>query len=288
MAVDPERGLIRTFFAYAAAAVVAIIIMYAITARIAFERYMMRKAEARAIDIGETVLSPEIERYIHTDRQHPLESSDSLVKSLETRVLRTLSIVGVIKIKVYDTDRRIVYSNDRNIIGVVDDTNEMLNRALSGEVVSELETKDSVWDLAGEKHFDLDLVETYLPLHDSNGKPAGVGELYMDVAEYQVEATHLLISSILVVVTVLAAVFATFTLLLLRAQRLIRAKATEIRVLQGLLPICAHCKSIRDEVGAWHRLENYIARHSESTFTHSICPTCRAREYGDLGRSETS
>jgi len=50
----------------------------------------------------------------------------------------------------------------------------------------------------------------------------------------------------------------------------------EIKKLSGLLPICAWCKKIRDERGAWHQLETYITEHSEAHFSHGACPTCKA------------
>ena len=48
----------------------------------------------------------------------------------------------------------------------------------------------------------------------------------------------------------------------------------QVRVLTGLLPICATCKRIRDDKGYWQQVETYISKHSEITFTHSICPSC--------------
>jgi DNA-binding response OmpR family regulator len=44
--------------------------------------------------------------------------------------------------------------------------------------------------------------------------------------------------------------------------------------LQGLLPICAYCKSIRDDNDYWHRVESYISQHSAAHFSHGICPDC--------------
>lgn len=53
----------------------------------------------------------------------------------------------------------------------------------------------------------------------------------------------------------------------------------EIRTLKGLLPVCAVCKSIRDEAGSWVRLEHYIEQRTNAAFTHSLCPTCSAALY---------
>jgi tetratricopeptide (TPR) repeat protein len=53
----------------------------------------------------------------------------------------------------------------------------------------------------------------------------------------------------------------------------------EVRTLSGLLPICAHCKKIRDDDGYWQQLEGYISKHSEATFSHGICPHCAEELY---------
>ncbi len=49
---------------------------------------------------------------------------------------------------------------------------------------------------------------------------------------------------------------------------------SKIKVLQGLIPICAECKKIRDDGGFWNQLEVYIKEHSEADFTHGYCPEC--------------
>ena len=55
-----------------------------------------------------------------------------------------------------------------------------------------------------------------------------------------------------------------------------------IKILSGLLPICAACKKIRDDNGYWNQLESYINQHSEAEFSHSICPDCAKHLYSDL------
>ena len=49
---------------------------------------------------------------------------------------------------------------------------------------------------------------------------------------------------------------------------------SKVKQLQGLLPICAYCKNIRDDQNYWQRVENYIADHSDVKFSHGICPDC--------------
>ncbi len=47
-----------------------------------------------------------------------------------------------------------------------------------------------------------------------------------------------------------------------------------VRQLQGMLPICAWCKKIRDDQNYWHQVETYIGSHSTARFSHGICPDC--------------
>jgi PAS domain S-box-containing protein len=52
----------------------------------------------------------------------------------------------------------------------------------------------------------------------------------------------------------------------------------EVKELKGLLPICSHCKKIRDDQNRWLPMEVYIHSHTRVDFSHGICPDC-AREY---------
>jgi PAS domain S-box-containing protein len=55
-----------------------------------------------------------------------------------------------------------------------------------------------------------------------------------------------------------------------------------VKILSGLIPICASCKKIRDDNGYWNQIESYIGSHSEMKFTHGLCPGCATRLYPDL------
>jgi DNA-binding response OmpR family regulator len=55
-----------------------------------------------------------------------------------------------------------------------------------------------------------------------------------------------------------------------------------IKNLEGLIPICASCKNVRDDKGYWEQVESYMTKHADITFSHSICPECMARLYPDF------
>jgi sigma-B regulation protein RsbU (phosphoserine phosphatase) len=69
-------------------------------------------------------------------------------------------------------------------------------------------------------------------------------------------------------------------ILRLQAELAARVKELElalanVKLLQGLLPICCYCKKIRDDKNYWQQVDTYIGDHSEAQFTHGICPDCR-------------
>jgi response regulator RpfG family c-di-GMP phosphodiesterase len=56
---------------------------------------------------------------------------------------------------------------------------------------------------------------------------------------------------------------------------------SRVRVLSGLLPICAYCKRIRDDKDYWTQIEHYLSVHSDARFSHGICPECLVKHADD-------
>ncbi len=73
--------------------------------------------------------------------------------------------------------------------------------------------------------------------------------------------------------SIIATIIGYFVLLKIRTLNL------KIKQLSGLLPICSHCKKIRDDRGYWQRIEVYINKHSDAKFSHAICPECADKYY---------
>lgn len=69
-------------------------------------------------------------------------------------------------------------------------------------------------------------------------------------------------------------------------ERLVAERTAEIKTLQGVLPICAHCKKIRNEQGAWQQLELYISQHTDAQFSHGLCVDCIAELYPEIRRKQ--
>jgi CRP-like cAMP-binding protein len=70
-----------------------------------------------------------------------------------------------------------------------------------------------------------------------------------------------------------------FELLHMMSRRIRALEKSTINILGDLLPSCAGCGKIRDKDGSWMSLEKYVSDHSETEFSHSICPECVERLY---------
>lgn len=61
----------------------------------------------------------------------------------------------------------------------------------------------------------------------------------------------------------------------------LRQALDHIKTLQGIVPICCFCKKIRDDKGYWDQVEVYVSKHSNATFSHSICTECMKKHYSE-------
>jgi CheY-like chemotaxis protein len=79
-----------------------------------------------------------------------------------------------------------------------------------------------------------------------------------------------------------------FKILQLKDKLILELKEAEenIRELHGIIPICAWCKNIRNDDGYWEQVESYMSNHTQSEFTHSICPTCESKLKNELVSSK--
>lgn len=68
----------------------------------------------------------------------------------------------------------------------------------------------------------------------------------------------------------------------------LQAALSEVETLRGLLPICACCKKIRDDHGYWNHIEAYLRKHTQTEFTHTLCPECVKQFYPDLWKKMES
>ena len=63
----------------------------------------------------------------------------------------------------------------------------------------------------------------------------------------------------------------------------LKAALDEVETLEGLLPICAYCKRVRDDTGYWNQIDSYISKHTKASLSHGYCPECAAKAFTDMG-----
>jgi PAS domain S-box-containing protein len=116
--------------------------------------------------------------------------------------------------------------------------------------------EEYVIDKNGQKHF---LLTTKLPFRDEQNKIIGLIGIGRDITErkHADEERERLITEL-------------------------QNAVADIKVLSGLVPICANCKKIRDDKGYWTQLEAYIQAHSQARFSHGVCPDCMKKLYPDF------
>ncbi len=61
----------------------------------------------------------------------------------------------------------------------------------------------------------------------------------------------------------------------------------QVKTLGDLLPVCMHCKKVRDDRGYWKQIDEYIALHTDTQLSHGICPDCIEKYYPEMkGRGD--
>jgi diguanylate cyclase (GGDEF)-like protein len=167
----------------------------------------LRIAEGDAIRVG-TIMVDQQYHYLYSDGEESLSVSAEDIDLLDRYFRDFLHPFAIVKIKVFALDGTIIYSTDKNIIGMKVVDNPRLERALTGEVDSHQETKEKVIDLAEEQLMDVDVVETYLPVFNKGGAIAGCFELYVDITRYRDEISRRVSISISILFVILLGVFA--------------------------------------------------------------------------------
>jgi PAS domain S-box-containing protein len=113
--------------------------------------------------------------------------------------------------------------------------------------------EEYVIDKQGQKRW---LVTSKLPLQDEKGQTIGLVCISRDITERkkaEAEREKLITQ--------------------------LQDALADVKLLSGLVPICANCKKIRDDQGYWTQIESYIQDRSDAKFSHSICPDCAKKLY---------
>lgn len=225
---DMEKNpdvLLRLYIITTIVSIIAILFLVGTGFHRILQRYVLSSAEREAINVSRVLLAEEADTIITTrgDGHSYLEVRRDDIPRLDRHLRRFLAPLGIVKIKIYTTDSRVVYSTDPTIIGKLDTRNMKLKHAFAGRNDSHLERKDDILDLAGEQKFNIDVVETYIPISGKNTKVIGSFEIYLDVTEYRDQIQLAVVLSVCVLAFALFLVFGPSFLLIRKESRAIKA-----------------------------------------------------------------
>jgi PAS domain S-box-containing protein len=105
----------------------------------------------------------------------------------------------------------------------------------------------------------IDVLVTFSPIKDAEGRVVGASTIGRDITASKREEQERL-----------------------RLIQELTEALTQVKTLNGLLPICSGCKKIRDDQGYWQQVETYIKQRSNADFTHSVCPDCAQKLFPEL------
>lgn len=197
--------------------------------------------------------------------QYSIELEDYLK---QTETLAIVEIDNELRISNYNSCFAKMISAKKNMRGIeiysclLPESHDIL--PLSGSV-----TKLAVWlNFTSES-------SSAVPLHCKIFKA--------DSGKHIIFAGHLSLTSELMIqeMTIMSNEMANMTRSLHQKNKELQEANSKIKVLGGIIPICMHCKKIRDDKGYWNQLEKFIAENSEAQFSHGICDPCLEKYYPD-------
>ena len=225
--------LLKLFGAICAVSIIVVLLLAGYGVHRIYSNEKIRDAEQDAVAVGQAIFVQErkVLSSLDSGGRERIHVKREDFEALDERMRNYLPPFNMYKIKVYSRDKTIVYSTDHSIIGKVDSDNSRLDRVLRlGEVDSKLQSKDQVADLEGEMRFNVDVVETYLPIKTGD-TIIGSFEVYSDVTLARDQVPKVLASSAAVLFTVLVVVFGGLYMLMRKGASWLEQAQDQLRSL---------------------------------------------------------
>ena len=233
--------------------------------------------------------------------KEPDLNNASFLEDLQREIIKLNINFDLKKLKIFSKSGEVLYSTNVSDIGHVNKRKYLSDVLTLGKVHSKFIHRDSE-SLEGQK-LAVDVMEIYVPLI-SGGQVLGAFEIYYNITARKIQLDKLLSRSSVIVFTLAFVLLLVIVLLLFKENKTtferkqaeaerenliveLQEAVAKINKLNGLLPICAHCKKIRDDKGYWNQLEAYIREHSEAEFSHSICPDCAQKHYPEFFKKKS-
>ncbi len=223
-ALDSPKTLFKRLTLISIFSTLIILVAAGYSISVLYENHVVTYARKNAVSLGEALVSSERENLLTKFgliTNEPV-TNNALRLLLDNSLHSFLGPYNILKIKVFSASGKILYSTDHSIIGHDDSNNSRLNNALSGAIDAQISAKDQMQDLAHEVRFDVDVVETYVPIRDKQNKIIGAFEIYQDMSDEKTLVRRGVILSMMMLGGILLVVYiSAFSLLRSAAARLI-------------------------------------------------------------------
>ena len=159
---------------------------------------LIEEAGFHSEKIAAALLSSEsrVIRSVTIDGSRTLSISPSAIPDLDQNLRLFLHPFGIVKIKIYNMDKRIIYCTEQALIGKSDRNNLRLASALTGYRQTVMKGVQSVTDLVEERRPDIEVAEVYVPVRDEQGQIVGAFEIYYDISDLKRGFQRHLVSSL--------------------------------------------------------------------------------------------
>lgn len=248
----PNYRLFRHFHWFSLASIIFILFVAGLGLRHLLRDLIIIDAEEDAIHISRVARDCEIRPYVeqhHNGNEEFLTIPLSDLPEVDRKMRVFTDSFHIVKIKIYNTEPRVIYSTDSQITGKLNPHNKSLQKALAGTSVSRYESQDEVWDLEDEKHINVEIVETYVPMYGADGKIIGSFEIYKDITRNLAIADRILFRSWSVLAVTVLCVFAALMYVIRHAVKIISVSTTSLITTN---------KKLRQEVEERERLEKEL------------------------------
>jgi signal transduction histidine kinase len=219
------------FYLYSIASVVVVLFIAALGLRHVLKNIVIIEAEDDAIRVSAATRDHEMRR--HIQRQYREDEPFLTIPAAELqdvdRQMRTfIAPFEIVKIKIFNTEPRVIYSTDPKATGKLEPNNISLSIALAGNPISKYESKAEVCDLDDEERMNVEIVETYVPISGADGRIVGVFEIYKDITRNLAMADRIFVRSWGALAATVLVVFAVLLFVIRRAVQMIKVSSANV------------------------------------------------------------
>ena len=227
---EPSSYLFNRFEYFSLPSITIILIVGILLLKTIFYDLIIFDAEKDAVRISTALRDSEGLDFLKVkdDEGNVTYIPGETIPETDSPVRKFLCPYDILKIKVYNTAKRIVYNTDATITGSYDLDNIELKKALEGKTISKREREKHIRDMKEEERFDIGVIKTYVPIRGLSEEVIGSFEIWKDVTEDLKVAKRKLIQAGAVLALTVLGVFEILILVIRHAGRVINLQTATL------------------------------------------------------------